>query len=709
MIDAGKGQHSKAAVVDALNPGQAGESDHNYHDYLREIMDGLSPSVFVGLLTTGGALLYANRAALEAIGGNHDKVLGKHFAATPWWAFSASLRRRLRKAIRQAAKGESSRFDMTLRDSAGRLRVMDFTLHPVYGRQGQILYLVPSAHDVTDRIQAEQALRMTQFAVDHAQGIVFQMNADGRVRYVNESACRHLGYAREELVGMPVHEIDPRIAEGDWPALWDRLKAQRSVRLESIHRHRDGHGIPVEISANYFEYEGEEYSFVYVDDISERKATEERIRHLAYYDSVTGLPNRILLCDRLNQAIDSAGRSGQQVIVLFIGLDRFKLVNSVLGHAGGDEVLRIAATRLVAAIDQTDTVARIGGDEFAMVLSGPRAVDPTRTARRILDAIAQPVDVAGQELFVTCSIGAAIYPDDGTDADELLKHACTALHRAKAQGRNDVHAYTPDPGGWDPEWLPLEAGLRKALQRGEFELHYQPRIDLRTGGFSGTEALLRWRHPDKGMLLPARFIPIAEETGLILPIGEWVLQAACLQQRVWLDKGVAPAHIGVNISARQFRQPDLARHVARVLQETGVDPCQLEIELTESMLIQDVDSAIHAMSELKDMGVHIALDDFGTGYSSLSYLRRFPIDTLKIDRSFVSEITSDQSSAAIADAIIAMAHRLGMTVIAEGVETTDQLDILRGSGCDHAQGYLFSRPLPADALTQGLAQGLFAT
>jgi EAL domain-containing protein (putative c-di-GMP-specific phosphodiesterase class I) len=322
-----------------------------------------------------------------------------------------------------------------------------------------------------------------------------------------------------------------------------------------------------------------------------------------------------------------------------------------------------------------------------------------------MNALKQPIVIGGHELFITCSIGAAVYPRHGADMTELFKNACAAMYHAKALGRNNLHIYSGELNiGIDPERLPLEAALRKVLERDEFRVHFQPQLELRSGRICGAEALLRWQQPGKGMLSPVHFIPVAEETGLILPIGAWVLRAACLQRRAWQEQGLEPGRIGVNLSARQFRQHDLARNVAQVLRETGVDPCHLELELTESILMQDVESAIRTMCDLKDLGIRISLDDFGTGYSSLSYLRRFPIDTLKIDQSFVREITSDRNSAAIADAIIGMAHRLNLTVIAEGVETEAQLAMLRERGCDQVQGYLVCKPLPAEEMTRLLRE-----
>ncbi|ADP97453.1 EAL domain-containing protein [Marinobacter adhaerens] len=676
-------------------------------NHMHEVMDRLSPSVFAGLLTVDGVLTYANKAALDAIGAQAEEVLGRPFDATPWWRFSDQSRQRLRESIRAAGRGLASRFDVPILDLNGRVRTMDFTLHPVYDDNGNVTYLVPSGRDITERRQAERELRLTQFAVDHARGAMFQIDADGRVRYANRAACDMLGYAREDLTGRLLSDIDPTMTEGVWREHLHELKAQGSARLESLARRSDGGLIPIEVTATYIEYEGEPVSFSYVDDLTARRASEERIHYLTRFDGLTRLPNRTALHERLEQAIESAQHSNSSVALLIVGLDRLGLVNDALGHAGGDEVLRAIAERLSACAETPATVARIGGDEFAIMYTTDTQQDlhAEYWIQRILESVSEPLRIDDQEICLTCSIGSAAYPTDGTDSGELFKNASSALRCAKGRGRNMHQAYAIATANRDPERLFLESALRGAQKYGEFSVHYQPRIDVDTGAPVGAEALLRWHHPDKGMISPARFIPIAEETGLIESIGEWVLRAACEQNRLWRESDLKPGRIGVNLSARQFRHADLALRVVQLLKESGLDPEHLELEITESMLMEDVDAAITTMTCLKDYGVSIALDDFGTGYSCLSYLKRFPIDTLKIDQSFVREITSDPASAAIADAIIAMAQRLGLDVIAEGVETPEQCRLLRESGCRLMQGYLFARPVPAEDLTKLLRVG----
>lgn len=675
--------------------------------HVHEVMDRLSPSVFAGLLSVNGVLTYANKAALDAIGARAEDVLGRPFDATPWWRFSDQSRQRLREAISAAGRGLTSRFDVPILDCNGQVRTMDFTLHPIYGDHGNVIHLVPSARDITQRRQAEQELRLTQFAVDHARGAMFQIDAEGRVRYANRAACHLLGYDREDLTGRLLSDIDPTMTETAWREHLHELQVQGSARLESVARRSDGTLIPVEVTATYIEYEGEPVSFAYVDDLTAHRASEERIHFLTRFDGLTRLPNRTALHERLGEAIESAQRGDSFVALLILGLDRLGLINDALGHAGGDELLRATAERLSECVETHGAVARIGGDEFAIMYTADTQQDlhAEYWVQRILESVSEPLRINGQEVCVTCSIGSAAYPADGTNSGELFKNASSALRCAKGWGRNMHQAYAIATANRDPERLSLESALHGALKRGEFSVHYQPRIDVDSGTPVGAEALLRWHHPDMGMISPARFIPIAEETGLIESIGEWVLRATCEQNRLWRESGLMPGRIGVNLSARQFRYADLALRVVQLLKDTGLDPEHLELELTESMLMEDVDAAIATMTCLKDYGVSMALDDFGTGYSGLSYLKRFPIDTLKIDQSFVREITSDSASAAIADAIIAMAQRLGLDVIAEGVETPEQCRLRRESGCRLMQGYLFARPVPAEDLTKLLRVG----
>jgi diguanylate cyclase (GGDEF)-like protein/PAS domain S-box-containing protein len=440
-------------------------------------------------------------------------------------------------------------------------------------------------------------------------------------------------------------------------------------------------------------------------DITARKITEQRVHHVAQHDVLTGLPNRSLLQDRLGQAVAYATRSGHPVWVMLIDLDRFKFVNDSMGHKAGDVLLMTVAARLRSSLRDSDTVARLSGDEFVVILS-EHADQPLSSdiVQRVMDSVAQPVMLGTKEFFVTCSIGVAAYPSDGTPADSLIEHADIAMYRAKKLGRNNFQFYTPAMNEESLERVRIESALRNALERNEFVLHYQPQVDLKTGKIVGMEALIRWKHPELGMVPPSRFVGVAEDTGLIVPIGAWVMRTACAQNKAWQEAGLGKLRVAVNLSARQFSATDLLPGIEAALRDTGLAPDCLELELTESLFMSDITPAVELLHRMKSFGVKLSIDDFGTGYSSLSYLSRFPIDVLKIDRSFVADITHDANDAAIVASIIALAHNLRLSVIAEGVESAEQLDYLRHQGCDEMQGYYFSRPLPAQEFEQLLRQ-----
>jgi diguanylate cyclase (GGDEF)-like protein len=438
----------------------------------------------------------------------------------------------------------------------------------------------------------------------------------------------------------------------------------------------------------------------------ERRRAEATFQRQASHDVLTDLPNRTLFKDRLTLALAHANRYRNMLAVVFVDLDRFKNIIDTLGPAVGDRLLQGVAERLGSCLEEGDTLARLGGDEFVILLPRlQRADKAVKVAQSVLEVLKPVFMFNGHELHITTSIGISLYPYDGTDVDTLLKNADTALYRAKEQGRNNYQLYTPAMNARAFERLAMENSLRKALERGQFLLHYQPQVDVQTGRIVGMEALVRWQHPDLGLVFPAEFIPLAEETGLIVPLGEWVLHAACAQTKIWHKAGFPQLFVSVNLSARQFQHQALADTVARVLRETELDPHTLELEITESIAMQNADFTNVILRHLKDMGVGIAMDDFGTGYSSLSYLRKFPIDTLKIDQSFVRDLSTDPNDAAIANAIIVLAHSLKLKVVAEGVETVEQEAFLKAHHCDKLQGYLFNRPLTAIQFEQLLFQG----
>ncbi|WP_455219684.1 putative bifunctional diguanylate cyclase/phosphodiesterase, partial [Kaarinaea lacus] len=437
----------------------------------------------------------------------------------------------------------------------------------------------------------------------------------------------------------------------------------------------------------------------------ERLLHEAKMRHQAYHDSLTGLPNKNKFAEQLEESINRCIRSGHQFALMFVDLDRFKIINDSMGHDAGDQLIRITGERLSGLIRDNDTLFRWGGDEFTIILEDiedPESV--ASIAERIIIGMTGPIAIGKQEIIITTSIGIAVYPGDSNTSEALIKNADAAMYHAKGSGRNRYEFYTPEMNARAQERLELESGLQKALQNEEFVLHFQPKYCADSNKLLGVEALIRWQHPSYGLVMPDRFISSLEENGLIIAVGEWVLRSACAQNKMWQDAGLEPVTMSVNISAVQFRNAKLIDTVARVLEETGLEPRYLELELTESMFISNTEAAIDSMNLLKDLGVSLSIDDFGSGYSSLSYLKRFPVDYLKIDRSFIKDIEINRKDAAITSAIAGLAHSLNMRIVAEGVESEGQLNYLKSQGCQELQGYLFSRPVPAAEVSEQLVK-----
>ena len=433
--------------------------------------------------------------------------------------------------------------------------------------------------------------------------------------------------------------------------------------------------------------------------LGHHKEAEQNLAQMTSYDVLTGLPNRFLFLDRLGHAISQSARSHRMIAVMLLDIDNFKNINDTLGHTHGDLLLQDIADRLRRCVREDDTLARIGGDEFAIVLEGVSEIEEIALiAQKIVDIFSLPFAPSSQEIYVTPSIGITIYPMDGHDSDSLLKNADAAMYSAKEYGRNHFRFYTTDMNALAIERFAMEGALRRAMEREEFTLHYQPQVDIKSGRVIGVEALLRWNHPERGLVPPGEFIPLLEENNLIIPVGEWVLRTACAQCRTWQDAGLPALRMAVNLSARQFRQDNLVEMIDSILRETGISPKLLELELTEGLLMENTSETSMILGQLKSRGVQVAIDDFGTGYSSLSYLKRFPIDRLKIDQSFVRDIITDSNDAAIAVAVISLGRSLGLSVIAEGVETGDQLEFLGVQKCDEYQGYHFSRPVPPEEI-----------
>lgn len=541
--------------------------------------------------------------------------------------------------------------------------------------------------------------------LDSAGDGIFGTDLEGRCTFINAAGLRLLGYERaEDLLGRDILALSHHTRADGTPYPADACPVSRAISTgegilvdDEVFFRADGSAFPTEYRAHPLRHGKQTMGAVVTfRDITRLKESEERLEHLAHYDPLTGLPNRLLLQSRLSHAIDRARRGEHRAGLLFLDLDRFKDVNDSLGHPAGDELLMGIAKRLLPRIRGEDTLARQGGDEFVLLLE--RIGDPqdaAQFAQSILRLLADPFHIAGREVYIGASIGISIYPDDAADATQLNRNADTALYQAKTGGRNTYRFYTEAMTCAANERLALEGDLRRALEQNEFQVHYQPQVDTSDGRLVGVEALVRWNHPRDGLISPARFIPVAEETGLIAPIGEWVLRSACAQAKAWLDAKMPPITLAVNLASHQFSSRKLADRVAAILTETGYPAEHLELEITESAIMEQGEEAIAILRQIKELGVFIAIDDFGTGYSSLAYLKRFPVDKLKVDQSFIRDIPQDQNDMEIAATIIAMAKNLRLKVLAEGVETEAQLAFLKERGCEQYQGYLYSRPVPA--------------
>ncbi|ABB31229.2 diguanylate cyclase/phosphodiesterase with PAS/PAC sensor(s) [Geobacter metallireducens RCH3] len=553
----------------------------------------------------------------------------------------------------------------------------------------------------TDAVR-EGEERLATF-LDTANDLIHSVTPDGRLLYVNEAWQRTLGYSAEEADAVPFFDIlHPDSREQCCAELQRVVSGDALSPMEAVFTAKDGRSVIVEGSLSCA-HGGDESSVIWsiCRDITERKHAEEQLYRLAHHDTLTGLPNRILFMDRLQQAKALANRYRYQVAVLFLDLDRFKIINDTLGHPVGDHLLQQVAHRIAGCVREVDTVARIGGDEFTIILVNVDTVeDVKRMGQKILKTLAAPFNIDTHELFVTASIGISLFPSDGDNLDQLVKKADIAMYCVKGEGRNNVQFYSPQMDANADKRLLLETSLRKALDNREFRVYYQPKVDIVSKRITAMEALIRWDHPILGLVSPGEFIPLAEETGLIIPIGEWVLRAACFQNCEWVRQGIPPMRVAVNLSGYQFQQKNLLETIRGILDETGLTADLLELEITESVIMQNPDFAVSVLNQLRDLGVHISIDDFGIGYSSLAHLKRFSVNTLKIDKSFVRDVEINSADAAIATAIIAMGNSLNLKVIAEGVETEGQLSFLSDNKCDEVQGYLFSTPMPPEKVAE---------
>jgi diguanylate cyclase (GGDEF)-like protein/PAS domain S-box-containing protein len=575
-------------------------------------------------------------------------------------------------------------------------------------------YLLPkTVRSMIERAMITEALfeekERAQVTLNSIGDAVICIDGTGKVTYLNAAGEGITGWSRDEAAGRPIEEVfrivDASTRETTQNPMTEAIRQDQTVGLtpNCVLIRRNGSDAAIEDSAApIHDRRGQVTGAVMVfHDVTSARALSLRMSYLAQHDSLTDLPNRMLLNDRLHQAIVLAERHRQRLAVLFLDVDRFKHVNDSVGHVIGDRLLQSLGQRLLTCVRNSDTVSRQGGDEFVILLSEvTHAADAAVSAEKLLLASSEPHRIDQHDLEVTVSIGIATYPDDGTDAETLLKRADFAMYHAKDSGRNNYQFFEPKMNARALKRQSLESDLRHAVERREFALHYQPKVNLHSGAITGIEALIRWHHPQRGLVLPAQFIPIAEECGFIVPIGQWVLRESCQQAKLWQEAGLPSARVAINVSTVELRAHDFLTGLHAILMETGLDPIHLELELTETFLMQDATSTAAVLSAIHELGVRLTLDDFGTGYSSLSHLKRFPIGTLKIDQSFVRNITTDADDASIVSAVINMAKSLGMCVVAEGVETPQQLAFLREHNCPEGQGYYFSRPVTAGEFTK---------
>lgn len=704
--ESGSAKFSLVAIEDVSQYHANQETLRTLNESLRAIVENSPLAIYS--ITPGGMVTLWNPAAERLFGMKESDVLGR-----PSPLATADLAPTSLDVRRRVLAGETVHNVEIEHHHDGRQTSISLSAAPLKSGDGKTIGVLVTCADITGLKTVERALEASEARFralsESAMDIVTVIDAQGVILYQSPSVRHLLGVDPESMIGLNQFDI---IHREDSPAIRERFKELISRGtldrpVEFRVRHADGTWRTLEsIGKNCLDVPAIRGIIVNTRDVSERRAIQQRIQHLAYHDALTSLPNRSLLQDRVAQAISRADRSGKRLAVMFIDIDNFKNINDTLGHDVGDELLREVARRLSASVRGHDTIARQGGDEFIVLLEELEGqAGAARVAQKILDALRTAFDVGGTKQHVSGSIGIALFPDDGKDSQTLMKNADTAMFHSKAQGKNTYHFFTSNMNIAVKRRAMLESSLRAAVKEGDFVLHYQPQVDLATGRVVAVEALVRWNNQAGGIVMPGDFIPLAEETGLINDIGEWVLREGCLQARRWQSEGVAPSRVAINLSARQLADAGFLSMVQRVLRETGLPPGCLELEITESQVMKQAEGSIQLLNELADMGIHLAVDDFGTGYSSLSYLKRLPISKLKIDQSFVRDITVDPNDTAIVVAIISMARSLELEIIAEGIETSGQLNLLRAKGCSVGQGYYFSMPLAADALNPILKRG----
>jgi diguanylate cyclase (GGDEF)-like protein/PAS domain S-box-containing protein len=642
----------------------------------------------------GAQILDVNDAWLALMGEHHrDDVIGRNITEYIEESSLPTLAENFPRFV-QDGHIEGPIFKVHARD--GSSRTISITGRIARDEQGHPLRTHCLLADITERLAAESRVRDSEARLktilECAADAIFIADPQGQYQYVNQAAVRLLGHTREQLLTMRISDVvAPEHKEETWELFRHLLKGNPlQAELEIVHR--DGHEIPVEIHATMLP---DGNVFGACRDITERRQQQRAIWHQANFDPLTGLPNRTLLQDRLDRALAQARRSGRKVGVILLDLDGFKWINDTVGHDTGDAVLVAVAHQLTGCMREQDTVARLGGDEFVLVVhEAANAEDVHHVASKVMSALSTPVDIGERKFFISASAGITLFPDDADDPRALIRNADIAMYKSKSAGKNRSQFYASHMQADARRRVDIETDLRIALETDEFRIHYQPVIATGSRSIVSAEALLRWQHPQRGLLSPQEFIPIAEDSGLILPLGEWVLRHALAQQQAWRSAGYMPIRMAVNFSGVQFRETGLARQIGAMLAEHGLEPDALVVEITESVLMDDHETTNGCIRSIEALGVRFALDDFGTGYSSLSALKRFPVDAVKIDRSFISDCTHSEDAANLVLAIIQMAHSLRLKVIAEGVETLAQADFLSAHACDQLQGYLISRPLP---------------
>jgi diguanylate cyclase (GGDEF)-like protein/PAS domain S-box-containing protein len=676
------------------------ESESRFHHFF-----SMSPMVLLITRMDDGRIVDVNTAFERVSGWSRDEVVGRTVLDIGLWP---DPERRAALVERAKREGQLRNFELRLRNRDGELRDVLASLD-VVRLAGEDCFIVAAA-DISDRKLAETEMLKLSSALAQSADSVMITNAKGVIEYVNPAFEAMTGYGFSDVRGhKPSILKSGRQGQEFYRRLWQQVLAGDTFSEVFVNKRRDGTLFYEEQTITPIrDKEGTVTHFVATGrDISERIETEERLRRMAHHDSLTGLPNRTLFLDRLKQGMARARWHERSVAVLFMDLDNFKTINDTLGHEAGDRLLCELAERLIRRLRERDTVARFGGDEFAILLDDlAHGADVGALAQKMLEALDEPFTIEGATLHVTASIGISLFPGDGEDSSTLLKNADIAMYRAKDTARNSYQFYSAEMTARAFERLTMESSLRQALAEQQFRLHYQPQVDVRSGAIVGAEALIRWQHPELGLVAPASFVPLLEETGLIVPVGEWVLRAACEQLAIWHQRGWTDLRVSVNLSGRQFDSPDLAGFIGRLLKEMSLPPASLELEITESTFMRHGAATESLLEALEALGVRLAVDDFGTGYSSLSYLRRLSIDTLKVDRSFVLDIPADDDDVAITHAIVSLGRSLRLDLVAEGVETESQRAFLSSLGCFVMQGYLYSRPLPAKEFETFVEKGI---